>query len=114
MQAAVIACPLCGQADMVVKVTSPHAPRVLPITDAEIAQAAQQINSEPPPTPSAAPAQLYGCLIALFIVLGIGLFFGGSFYGTYHPYCASGRVVTDPVEVFPSSLLARAVLTGAL
>lgn len=101
METAAIACPVCGRSDMAVKVTSPHAPRVLPLTDAEISHAAQQVNPEPPPPAPPRPAQHSGCLVAVLIVLGIMLFFGGAFYGTYSPTCASGRVVTDPVGSFP-------------
>lgn len=100
METPVIACPMCGRADMAVKVTSPHAPRVLPISDAEIAQAAQ-LNPEPPPPEPPPPARRSGWLIAALIVLGIVLFFGGAFYGVYSPRCPEGSVVTDSVGGFP-------------
>lgn len=39
MSAMPLVCPRCGHSDVIVKVTSPEAPRVLPTGDTEIAQA---------------------------------------------------------------------------
>jgi hypothetical protein len=102
MEPVPIACPRCGRTDMVVKVTSPQAPWVLPITDAEIYQAAQQFNPEPPLPPTPRPAQHSGCLIAALIVFGIMLFIGGAFYSVFQPRCPNGGVVgTYPVAGLP-------------
>jgi hypothetical protein len=85
---------------MIVRVTAPQAPRVLPILDAEIAQAAQQLNPDPITVTSIPPVRRSGsgCLVATLIVLGIAIFIIGSFYGVYHPYCPMGELVrTYPI-----------------
>jgi hypothetical protein len=102
MVSAPIACPVCGHADMVIKVTSPQAPRVLPITDAEIAQAAQQLSPDPPPTPPPTPARRSGCLVAVLVTLGITIFFGAAIYSGHWAHCERGSLVSDkPIIELP-------------
>jgi hypothetical protein len=86
---------------MIIKVTSPQAPQVLPVTDAEISRVAYQTGSEQVTvSPAARPS---GCLVAVLIVVGILLFFGGGIYGVYHPVCPNGELIKDfPVAGLPA------------
>jgi hypothetical protein len=98
---------------MIIKVTSPQAPRVLPVTDPEIAQAAQQLY--PQPAPLLAPRRASGCLVAALIIFGIISFFSGAFYGVFHPICPQGEMVRSyPVEGTPVFVNPKCLSNGVL